>query len=55
MQMLVSGMFFFLKPGDPDGYEHKHLVEAWEKVLVTSGGTDYEQTSEKIWSQQKSQ
>ena len=37
----VSGRLFPLKPGNPDGIKGKNLVEAWEKVLVTSGCTDY--------------
>ena len=37
----VSGRCFPLKPGNQDGIKGKNLVEAWEKVLVTSGCTDY--------------
>ena len=39
--MIVSNRFSPLKPEHPHGIKGKNLVEAWEKVLVTSGYTDY--------------
>ena len=39
--LLVSGRFCPLKPRNPHGIKGKNPAEAWAKVLVTSGYTNY--------------